>query len=80
MRGANVVMPNLTPEDGREAYEIYPDKACVSESASACKGCLSRRVSAIGRTLGLGPGGRIRPILGIKESGRSYGEGVADRR
>ena len=32
VRGANVVMPNLTPPQYRKLYEIYPDKACVAES------------------------------------------------
>ena len=27
-RGANIVMPNLTPPEYRAKYEIYPDKAC----------------------------------------------------
>jgi biotin synthase len=59
-RGANVVMPNLTPPRYREMYEIYPGKACVSETAEACRDCLSRRIAAIGRTVGTGPGPRRR--------------------
>ena len=34
-RGANVVMPNLTPPDYRVLYEIYPGKAAVHETAEA---------------------------------------------
>ena len=34
-RGANIVMPNLTPARYRALYEIYPGKACVSETARA---------------------------------------------
>ena len=30
VRGANVVMPNLTPPKYRALYEIYPDKACIA--------------------------------------------------
>jgi biotin synthase len=60
MRGANIVMPNLTPPEYRVKYEIYPDKACVSETAEMCRGCLQGRVEAIGRTIGSGPGGRRR--------------------
>lgn len=59
-RGANIVMPNLTPVKYREMYEIYPDKACVNETAEMCRGCLTGRIEAIGRTLGSGPGGRQR--------------------
>jgi biotin synthase len=40
-RGANVVMPNLTPPEYRALYEIYPDKACVRETGDACHTCLA---------------------------------------
>lgn len=60
MRGANIVMPNLTPVKYRALYEIYPGKACINETAQACQGCLTARIRAIGRTIGTGPGGRIR--------------------
>jgi biotin synthase len=57
-RGANVVMPNLTPVKYRKLYEIYPDKACVDEAGSACNACLKLRIARIGRQPGMGPGGR----------------------
>jgi biotin synthase len=57
-RGANVVMPNLTPAEYRAKYEIYPGKACVNETAELCRGCLQGRVESLGRTIGSGPGGR----------------------
>lgn len=59
-RGANIVMPNLTPPEYRLRYEIYPDKACVNETAEMCRGCLQGRIEAIGREVGSGPGGRRR--------------------
>ncbi|NLE22741.1 MAG: [FeFe] hydrogenase H-cluster radical SAM maturase HydE [Actinobacteria bacterium] len=59
-RGANIVMPNLTPPEYREKYEIYPDKACVNETAEMCRGCLTGRIESIGRVVGTGPGGRRR--------------------
>jgi biotin synthase len=58
MRGANVVMPNVTPVAYRFRYEIYPGKACVSETAAACQGCLAGRIHSLGRKIGRGPGGR----------------------
>jgi biotin synthase len=61
IRGANIVMPNLTPPEYREKYEIYPDKACVNETAEVCRGCLQGRIEGIGREIGTGPGGRRRP-------------------
>ena len=60
MRGANVVMPNLTPVAYRKLYEIYPNKACIAEQSTACNGCLRARIRAIGRVPGQGPGGRRR--------------------
>lgn len=59
-RGANVVMPNLTPPEYREKYEIYPGKACITETAEACRGCLRHRIEALGRSVGTGAGGRRR--------------------
>jgi len=55
-RGANIVMPNLTPVELRAQYEIYPGKACVGETAEACSGCLVERITRIGRTVGTGRG------------------------
>jgi biotin synthase len=54
--GANVVMPNLTPPAYRALYEIYPDKACVNETAEQCHSCLAARIHSVGRCIGTGPG------------------------
>lgn len=59
-RGANIVMPNLTPTRYRALYEIYPNKVCISETANACGMCLRSRIHGIGRTVGTGQGGRRR--------------------
>jgi biotin synthase len=61
-RGANVIMPNVTPMEYRVRYEIYPGKACVNETAAACQGCLEGRIRGLGRTLGKGPGGRTQML------------------
>jgi biotin synthase len=55
-RGANVIMPNVTPLEFRAAYAIYPDKACVGDGAEACQHCVHWRIAAIGRTVGAGRG------------------------
>ncbi len=55
-RGANVVMPNLTPVQYRALYEIYPSKACIRETAEACHTCMRRRIESIGRQVGTGRG------------------------
>jgi biotin synthase len=59
MRGANVVMPNLTPQQYRAKYEIYPSKACISEIPSECHSGLRDRIGSIGRKVGTGKGNRI---------------------
>jgi biotin synthase len=59
-RGANVVMPNLTPVAYRADYEIYPAKACIRETAEECREFLSRRIVTLGRRIGAGKGGRRR--------------------
>ena len=56
VRGANVVMPNLTPPKYRALYEIYPDKACIAETGEACQQCINARIAAIGRQPGSGRG------------------------
>ncbi len=56
LRGANVVMPNLTPPEYRRRYEIYPDKACLYETADQCHGGLTQRIRALGRNVGSGRG------------------------
>jgi biotin synthase len=57
-RGANVVMPNLTPVTYRALYEIYPAKVCIDETAEACRACLTGRILSVGRRPGTGPGFR----------------------
>ncbi len=57
-RGANVVMPNITPPEYRTKYEIYPGKACQNETAEMCQVCMAGRIASIGRTIGKGQGSR----------------------
>jgi len=59
-RGANVVMPNLTPPHYRRLYEIYPAKACLYEAPGEFHTGLLARLAAIGRRPGQGPGGVAR--------------------
>ena len=56
VRGANVLMPNLTPPQYRALYEIYPDKACIAETGEACHACLVGRIETLGRRPGRGRG------------------------
>jgi biotin synthase len=65
MRGANVVMPNLTPAKYRAMYEIYPSEARIGETASGGHFFMSRRMEAIGRRVGIGRGDRVHRV-GLK--------------
>lgn len=54
--GANVVMPNLSPEDVRESYKIYDNKLSVgAESAEGIKK-LKDRIESVGLTIDMGRG------------------------
>ena len=46
--GANVVMPNLSPVEVREKYELYDNKICTGEESAQCRSCLEARVFAAG--------------------------------
>lgn len=63
-RGANIVMPNLTPVKYRALYEIYPAKACIDETSEQCQVCLTGRIRSIGRETGTGPGHRVHQAQG----------------
>ena len=55
-RGANVIMPNVTPEQYRVLYEIYPEKACLVETAETVDRSIRDLVDHLGRTIGQGRG------------------------
>lgn len=55
-RGANVIMPNVTPAKYRRLYEIYPSKATTAEAAEQFDLALKEKILSIGRTIGKGPG------------------------
>jgi biotin synthase len=59
-RGANVLMPNLTPMPYRRLYQIYPAKACLEEAGDSSHRHLAARIAALGRQIGRGPGSRRR--------------------
>ncbi len=46
--GANVVMPNLSPTNVRELYEIYQDKICTGDEAAHCRNCIEAKINTIG--------------------------------
>jgi biotin synthase len=56
VRGANIIMPNLTPGPYRQRYEIYPGKACGCLDPVQTVADLRRRIAALGRSVGSGRG------------------------
>ena len=66
LRGANVVMPNVTPPRYRSLYEIYPAKACLGEAPRRFDEELRRRIETLGRTVGRGRGDSPRRLAARK--------------
>jgi len=56
LRGANVIMPNLTQPKYRVLYQIYPGKAGLHETADITVAKIRSQIEALGRTVGSGPG------------------------
>ncbi len=65
-RGANVLMPNLTPDRYKKLYEIYPNKSGSTLSAEQCDHIAKKTIRALGRKIGTGQGSRIKttPAIG----------------
>ena len=58
--GANVIMPNITPQKYRKHYEIYPNKICIDEAPSDCYACVKGMLKSLGKVIGPGRGDSIR--------------------
>jgi len=48
--GANVIMPNGTPQIYRQFYQLYPGKICLNEEPADCVTCIDNKVKNLGRT------------------------------
>ena len=46
--GANVVMPNLSPVEVREKYQLYDNKLCMGDEAAESLNSLKKRMTEIG--------------------------------
>jgi biotin synthase len=57
-RGANVIMPNMTPAKYSRLYEIYPKKAGSNREPSESDQAIKSLLSLLGRPIGKGEGGR----------------------
>jgi biotin synthase len=58
--GANVVMPNLSPMEIREQYELYDNKICTGDESAQCRQCIERRINSAGFEVDLSRGDSIR--------------------
>lgn len=70
MYGANVVMPNLSPQSYRTGYQLYDNKPCVNDGPMQFASELERRIAAIGRDIGWNkPGSSLRwcQRVGVEE-------------
>ncbi|MBK8794290.1 MAG: [FeFe] hydrogenase H-cluster radical SAM maturase HydE [Holophaga sp.] len=56
LRGANVIMPNLTQPKYRVLYQIYPGKAGLHETADITTAKIRAQIEGLGRRIGQGPG------------------------
>ena len=54
--GANVVMPNVTDEECKQKYTIYPGKAGLNNTAQEYKNSIVKKIEAIGRKISNGYG------------------------
>jgi biotin synthase len=59
--GANILMPNFTPQPYRKLYQIYPGKKCVDEPVGACNFCLDGMVKGINRFIDYSKGDSLKP-------------------
>jgi biotin synthase len=46
--GANVIMPNLSPNYVKGQYLLYDNKICINENINTCINCLTTRLDKIG--------------------------------
>ena len=49
--GANVLMPNLSPNTVKKKYTLYDNKICTGDEAAQCIICLKNRISKTGCTI-----------------------------
>lgn len=54
--GANVVMPNLSPLEVREKYDLYDGKICTGDEAAECRQCIQKRIESAGFSVDMARG------------------------
>ena len=61
--GANVIMPNVSPQEFRAYYTIYPDKVYSSEPLAIARQELEDLITGLGRTVGQDLGHSPKPAF-----------------
>ena len=51
LAGANVVMPNLSPQENRKLYSLYDNKRCMGDEAAEGLAMLRAEMDEIGYTV-----------------------------
>ncbi len=64
--GANIMMPNISPTENRELYEIYQNKICTDDTSKQCRSCIEKRIQAFGHEIDLGVGDYV-DMKGLKK-------------
>lgn len=79
LRGANLVLPDLTPKRYRSSSVLFPNSTCTLDEAQQCEGCVKGRILRIGRAVGVGRGDSIHMQHRMKHARghRSHGKDVA---
>lgn len=57
--GANVVMPNLSPQSVREKYALYDNKICTGDEAAHCRNCIEGRINRAGFVVDMSRGDNV---------------------
>jgi biotin synthase len=61
--GANVLMPNFTPQPYKRLYEIYPGKRCITEQSGECVHCMEAMAREINRSICYSRGDSLKKTL-----------------
>lgn len=61
LSGANVIMPNVSPQEFRNLYQIYPDKYCINDPIDDHWEELHTLIHSLGRTVGTDYGHSMHP-------------------
>ena len=60
LAGANVIMPNLSPEKNRKDYSLYDNKLCTGEEPAQSIASLIKRVESVGCQVAVERGDALR--------------------